>query len=383
MAKNSNSGQLVQQLLAGFAQLPMKAKIAVGVLALAACGLLFALSRTYMLPRSPNEHTPDPTQPTEFPAGAKTIVLCLWNMENLFDDKDDKRRSIDEPYDAWFVNKPEDRRKKYEKLAVWLVKQNGGIGPDIVVGNEIESHRAAELLQEALNAALPTGAARYEYVAMRDLDAGRHIAPCVVSRYPLSGVKLLGSRMRTLEVHVTVNKHDLFLVASHWTSQLTDKSGDEDGKGRAKYATTIHELYAESLKGNPKLDFLVCGDFNDSPDSESVAHRLHLTADATQVRPDTDPPKLFGPLSDKKPADFGTHYYSKPLIYDQVGISPGMFDNVGWGYVPDSVKVPTEGLIRSGSRNRQPWRYGSEKDNAAGRGFSDHFPVLVTLKVAP
>jgi hypothetical protein len=303
-------------------------------------------------------------------------------MENLFDDKDDRRRSVDEPYDNWFAEDADARKAKYAKLAGWLLKQNNGIGPDVIVGNEIESRRAAELLQAELNAGLPADAVKFDHVAMEELDGGRHIAPCVISRYPLSGAKLLGSRLRILEVRVKANEHELVLVASHWTSQLSDK-GDKEDAGRNKYATIIHDAYAAALKANPKLDYLVCGDFNDSPGAESVANRLHLTDDAELVKSSANPPRLFGPLSGKDPLKFGTHYYSGPLIYDQVGVSPGMLDEEGWGYVADSAQVPTEGLTRAGTKVRRPWRFGSRTDKAVERGFADHFPVVVTLKVAP
>lgn len=364
--KSDAGGQLVQQLLAGFAKLPLSAKAAVvGVVLVAGVTLYFANR---------------PAAPAAVPEG--TVTLCVWNMENLFDDKDDRLGTVDEGYDTWFVEKPDDRKAKYDKLAGWLVKQNGGKGPDVVVGIEIESLRAAELLRDALNAALASGATKYEHVAMKEVAAGRHIAPCVVSRYPLSDARLPDRVRRILEVRVTANGHELLLVAAHWTSQKTDK-GDTEGGGRAKYAAAIHESYARALKANPKLDYLVCGDFNESPTGEVVANKLHLTGDAKLVTADADPPRLFGPLSGKDPAEFGTHYFDGPLIYDQVGFSPGMLDAAGWSYVPDSVKVPTDGLIRGGAKTRRPWRFGSRNDDAVGRGYSDHFPVLVTLRVAP
>jgi len=406
--KNDAGGQVTQQLFAAFMRLPWKARVAVVVLVLVAGGIFLAVSyyQSHHQPR-PGEEKPagepappsgganpeDPEKPAElvnapppaadFPAGSKTVVFCVWNMENLFDDKDDHRRHPDGEYDTWFANDPDARRKKYQRLTDALLRLNDGTGPDVIVGNEIESRRAAELLKDTLNASLPTGAAKYEYVAMKELDAGRHIAPCVISRYPLSGEKLHGRRQRILEAHVTANGHDLYVVAAHWTSQLSDKGDKEDG-GRNKYATTIHDMYSDAIRANPKVDFLVCGDFNDTPDSESVYNKLHMVGDAKLVTPEAKPAKLFGLLSGKSPNEFGTHYYSgKPLIYDHVGVSPGLFDNAGWGYVPDSVKVPTDGLIRSGTRGRRPWRFGSPKDDALGRGYSDHFPVVVTLKVAP
>jgi len=378
MTKNSDANsQAIQQLLKTLMKLPWKAQVAIGVLLLLVAGAIYGVGCV-------NNKTQTPTgENLAFPEGTKSISFCLWNMENLFDDKDDKRRQPDEEFDQWFITKPEERTAKYDRLASWLLKQNGGIGPDIIVGVEIESYRAAEMLQQTLNTKLPADAQKYDYIAMKEIDAGRHIAPCVISRYPLSGAKVLGKRQRILEVHVAANGKDLCLVASHWTSQLSDKGMGKEGTGRDGYAKAIYAAYTEELKANPKVDFLVCGDFNDSPESDSVANELHVVSDPKLVTADANPPRLFGLLSGKSPDQFGTHYYNKPLIYDHIAISPGLLDTTGWGCMVDTVQVPTDGLIRAGARTRRPWRFGSANDDAVGRGFSDHFPVMVTLKVAP
>jgi hypothetical protein len=108
-----------------------------------------------------------------------------------------------------------------------------------------------------------------------------------------------------------------------------------------------------------------------------------MVGNASEVSASVNPPRLFGLLSGKSPQDYGTHYYrGQPLIYDHIAISPGLFDDNGWGYIPESVKVPTTGLIRMGSLGRRPWRFGSRNDDAVERGFSDHFPVIAMLKVA-
>jgi endonuclease/exonuclease/phosphatase family metal-dependent hydrolase len=326
------------------------------------------------------ENVPPPA--AAFPPGSKDVSFCVWNMENLFDDQDDHRRQPDGEYDHWFAQEPETRKKKYQHLTDELLKLNDGKGPDIIVGNELESMRSARLLQESLNAGLPAGTARYESVAMEELaNAGRHISPAIISRYPVDRARLLGHRQRILEARVSVNGHDLILVASHWTSQLSD-DGSHKESGRNGYANVIGEVYHKALSADPQIDFLLCGDFNDTPGSESIHGTLHMVNDYHQVTADANPPRLFGLLSGKSPDAFGTIYYKKPLIYDNIGVSPGMFDNRGWGYDPASVQVPTEGLLEPGSRGRHPWRFGSPKDTHA-RGYSDHLPVVVTLKVAP
>jgi len=400
MARKSRSdAQAVQQVVAAFLKLPWKVQVAIVALVLLVGGIVLTLRITS--PQSPaqpqaNPQTTSSPEPTDlggltnvppvvtgFPDSAKSVVFCLWNMENVFDDKFDRRNhSADKEFDAWFSSDASLRQLKYQRLTEALLRFNHGIGPDIIVGIEIESYRAAELLKNSLNSELPAQAAPYEHVAMKELNAGRHIAPAVIARYPLSRAQLHGRLQRILEVHVTVNGHELVIVASHWTSQISDDGKRESG-GRAGYAATIAKIYEAAIQTNPHVDFLVCGDFNDTPESETIRTKLGMIADSRLVTPNARPPRLYGLLSGKSPEKFGTHYYNEPLIYDQIGVSPGLLDTAGWGLVPDSVQVPTEGLIRSGTRARRPWRFGSRTDDAVGRGYSDHFPVLATFQVAP
>ena len=346
---------------------PAKVTVLVLILAVAIAGLI--------LSRKPAPPPPPPG----------TVVFMFWNLENLFDDRDDKRNSIDDPYDDWFAQDAAARKLKYDHLAEIILKVNGGNGPDVFAGCEVESLRAAELLRDALNAKLPGGAAKYEHVAMKELSAhaGRYMAPCIISRIPLdaSHTKLLGTRdLRILESRLTKDHAELRLVVSHWTSQRSD-DGTKKGAGRDRYATTIHEEYERLLKENAAADYLLCGDFNTTPDSEVVTEQLRMVGSRDDVLAAKDSPRLLGLLSNKSADKFGTHYYSKPLIYDQIGVSPGMLDEKGWTCDPDSVNVPTDGLMRDKARTRRPWRFGDKDENPQGRGYSDHFPVVVNLKV--
>ncbi len=57
-----------------------------------------------------------------------------------------------------------------------------------------------------------------------------------------------------------------------------------------------------------------------------------------------------------------------------------MLDPSGWSCDPDSIRT-IDSLTRPGDRTRRPWRFGNEKDSTFARGYSDHFPVTVRLKV--
>lgn len=324
-----------------------------------------------------------PTTAPAFPlptAAGDGYLFCFWNVENLFDDQDDKRGQADEEYDNWFSRDKDALQLKLDRLTEAILKLNDGKGPEILGICEVEGNRAADLLRQALNKKLADEALHYRNLLMKEVTAGRHIAPAIITRLPVKGnrTQLLGRQMRILEGHLDANGHDLIVVVAHWTSRLTDETGER----RAKYGDQIYGAFKAMALNNPKVDFLVCGDFNDPPDAVSVTQHLRAVGDLDRVRKSVAPdPLLFDLLADKDPkAGFGTlSYQNKPYIYDQICVSPGLLDTEGWTCLPDSIQV-VNSLARPGDKQRRPWRFGGEKEQGE-RGYSDHFPVTVRLKV--
>ena len=330
----------------------------------------------FYLTRKAEKPPPSPDTVTTVPAGPGEYLFCSWNVENLFDDVHDQRNSIDAPYDSWFASKPDDLNLKLSHLADAMVRLNGGKGPDILCAVEVESKRAADLLAEALNKKLPEGASPYTTVVMEEVVTGRHIGPAIISRLPLSsrGKPRLFAPHRILRASLEAGGAELVIFATHWTSRRSDDTGGQ----RAKYANRIYGSCNEVYHANPKADIVVCGDFNDQPDDPAVRDTLRAGDDLAAVR-DANDLKFLNLMAGKDPAKFGTHYYNKPLIYDHICVSPGLLDNQGWSADIGSIQSVTQGLAKSGSTVR-PWRFGNEKDTFS-RGFSDHFPVAVKLKV--
>jgi endonuclease/exonuclease/phosphatase family metal-dependent hydrolase len=335
---------------------------------------LFAL--VYLLVHYlPHGRSPSARQPTGRPG---EFLFCFWNVENLFDDRDDPlARSPDKEFDDWFATDTAARRLKLDRLSEALLTLNGGKGPDILAVAEVEGPRAVELVKEALNAKLSDPALHYTDLLAKEIRSGRHICTAILVRPPLIAgrAQLLDKRLRVLEGRVVFDGRELVVVASHWTSRVSD----DDGAGRTKYADLIYGRYRAMARSNPDVNFLVCGDFNDDPTDASVTDHLHAVGDREQVRQATDPHLLLNLMAGKKPAEFGTLYHSGWHVFDQIAVSRGLLDDVGWTCDPDSVSVLNT-LVMPKNRLRRPWRFGNERDKAP-RGYSDHFPVTVRLRV--
>src|SRR5262249_45716529 len=148
-----------------------------------------------------------------------------WNVENFFDDRlDSYKKEPDKSLDAWFANDKEVLPNKLRKLLQVLLSLNAGRGPDILAIAEVESYRAAELLQLEANKRLENRRDHYTSVLYKDPAGGRNIATAVLTRLKVDRdrTRLLGKRQRILEAHLEAEGRELIVIASHWSSRISD-----------------------------------------------------------------------------------------------------------------------------------------------------------------
>lgn len=337
---------------------------------------------------------PEPVQNRSLaPANGREVFFCFWNVENFFDNVADKHSfEADKEYDHWFSKNPADFRLKVDRLTEIIMKMNGGKGPDILALAEVEeASRSPEILMAALNSRLEN-ADPYTSIAFKNPHGGRAIATCVISKIPIkqNQVTLLGKRLRILEVPILLDGKELLVVASHWTSKVSDK----DGASRKKYADQIHGNYIAMARNNPDIDYLVCGDFNANPEEEPLEKNLKSQASAKRtlniasgVQKNSTPSAwlefpLYNPFVRFRKEDKGTLYYrNKPDVFDQILVSPGLLDSKGWSLVENSAAIYNSNPPADAKGH--PKRFGNEKTKAGARGYSDHFPVTAKFKVNP
>jgi endonuclease/exonuclease/phosphatase family metal-dependent hydrolase len=321
---------------------------------------------------------------------AGDYLFCFWNTENFFDNKvNGWRNEPDKDFDRWFADSQALFEQKVKNLTEVLAALNDGKGPDILALAEVEADsRAAEALKDSLNLAIKSDTPPYRHLLMKNPHGGRNIATAILTRLPVVAdrTQLIGKRLRILEGHIELNGRDLAVLATHWTSRVSDKAGE----GRDKYADQIYGRFRAMHKANPDVSLLVCGDFNDNPDDDSVAKNLHATGDLERVRANGDPPLLYDLFAkhwaEKKSTGFGTHFYrGKAFLFDHLVVSAGMVNGRGdWVCLAETAEIVKHRFVVPTGRNKgHPLYFGIERDKVplAQRGVSDHLPVTVRLRV--
>ena len=195
----------------------------------------------------------------------------------------------------------------------------------------------------------------------------------------------LGTRAngRILEGHVYQNGFELVVIAAHWTSRVSD--GADDGRRRMSYAKDCYGRVRAILTENPDADVVVCGDFNDEFTDESVRIGLHATDDVESARRASAEPQLLDLFArwERNNDPRGTiRHRGKWSVFDHLCVTRGLLDDAGWRCEKDTAEIFAPQLLRGRhGRDFEPFKFGN-RSYGGPRGYSDHFPVTVQLRVA-
>lgn len=296
--------------------------------------------------------------------GSGTLLLCVWNVENLFDDRDDPGL-VDEVED-WMGRAPGVAADKARRVATALLSVGGGRGPDLIGVLEVENRRALEMLRAALNERLDVSD-RYDWVVHEESRSGRRIEPAWLGRVRIVGgatsARRRGGSRRIVEAILDAGGGRAHLILSHWTSRRTPDSDDQ----RAGYARELRARVDALLARDPDAAVLVAGDFNEEPGSP-IVRRLTAGTGLVDLMASVDPARRATLV-----------YRGRGYAFDQMLGTRGLVNGRGWRVAAGSAEVLDGPPFRAPVRgDRRPWRYGGP-NHVGERGLSDHFPIAVRL----
>lgn len=364
------------------------------------------------------------------------MMLMQYNVENLFDTKDDPKTS-DEDFTPTGRNHWNEAKLAYkmQNLGKVIRHVNDGRGPDILTLQEDENK---DLLTKLNKTAL--GGLGYKEPILIEGHDHRGIDVALMTRYPLAGKPKIhevsdktwrGASRPILEVPLNVEGKTMTVFVNHWPSK---RGGEQAEKERGQAADKLRGLISEKLRKDPKAEILVVGDLNTDLKEKPLSEHLHSGENKVAVRQSTaNDPRFYDAMYDaarhhapqnkqraKSPVasgslaqelaqrrtsvatqglvktgdpdkanQVGTHYYGRNhswSTFDHVIMSKGLLDHEGLSYVPGSAQVVHPDFMenRDGSPKRfMPYQKHGRSHNmpsVKSLGYSDHFPVVARFK---
>ncbi len=316
------------------------------------------------------------------------LNLAFWNVENLFDTEDavrsDKlRRVIGKDLEGWNASLLE---AKLGRLSQVIRALNGNHGPDILGVCEVENRTVLDKLTQRIFAdgGRPYNVAHADTSDGRGIDVAFLYDPDVATTSPQqmfqhSVVKRQATR-ELFQVNFTIGGKPLVLIGNHWPSRTAGQYESEPyrmtaGETLAYWIERIHEVLGKDT------GIVALGDFNDEPFNRAIAEYAQAVSDkAVVVNPRIRNHYLLNLMWPLAGAGQGSHLYDGIWnMLDQILISKAVVNGkCGWT-LEGSARIEAMQIMTQPGKPG-PHRFGIKPGQRDISGYSDHFPVSVTLR---
>lgn len=308
----------------------------------------------------------------------KLFTIAFYNLENLFDTEDDPRKLDD---DFTPKGKKKWTRKRYKKKLHKLAKTIARLGrkttkmsPVLIGVAEVENKSVIrDLLKAAPLRDLEYDAIHFDSPDERGIDTALiynkdHFEPLFSKPIELQVFNNNGDRDLTrdiLYVHGKLNDEEVHLFVNHWPSR---RAGQDETAYKRKSAAETLLSYMEDIESKSSdPNYIVMGDFNDGPKSESI---LHLAGGKN----------LYNPMAKLATPERGSANYRRSWsLFDQILVSHSFFNYEQGTHSFAHANIFDEHFLTEweGRYKGNPFRtYVGKKYKG---GYSDHFPVFIQL----
>jgi predicted extracellular nuclease len=310
-------------------------------------------------------------------------IVVFYNVENLFDNQDDRSIRGDDAYlpDGellWDANRYE---KKLNSLANALSLFRNE-PPGLIGLCEVENRRVLEdLIKQAPLSEKQLTILHEESEDPRGMDCALIFDPAVFTllQHRAHLVQVPGEKyFRTrdmLEAQFRVGETELVVFVNHWPSR---KEGEQITFPRRKAAASLlRKRIDEILAENPLNNILVMGDFNDKPTDKTVHEILRAKGQHELKQGD-----LVNLLIEEEKEDLGTHIFRDDwMVFDQLIVSQGLLQGRNGLEIQkiNAFILKDERLfIKRGNKTVLNTTYAGERYVG---GYSDHLPVYLRITV--
>jgi endonuclease/exonuclease/phosphatase family metal-dependent hydrolase len=324
--------------------------------------------------------------------------LAWWNVENLFDTEDSPNRSdklkraLGNELNGWTEAILDTKISQLSKI---ILRFNNNTGPDVLGVCEVENKPVVERLVNRLSSLhertykvihADTSDERGIDVALiydskrLEIERDQDNNELVFSHFILKRVATRDLLQVSFKTKPKGNR--LVVIGNHWPSRSAGQYESEPyrmvaGETLSYFLKRILEVNNEE---DGKTGIIVMGDFNDEPHNRSITEYALATTSMLKVRKSEKAPRLYNLMWPIMAQGLGTFYYDNfPNFLDQFMISKGIAMSHKMSVTDNSVRIITYPEMMAGEYN-VPVKFGRPSDNSLKvSGFSDHFPISVTL----
>lgn len=311
---------------------------------------------------------------------SKNISVAFYNLENLFDTTNDPH-ILDDDFTAegfleWTKERYQNKLFKLSKAISEIGYEDINQHPSIVGVAEVENRKVLTDLINC-NGLEELG---YDFVHYNSPDE-RGIDTALL--YRKDDFEVLESTTITVMVYNPENERDytrdilyvrgnlhgemVHIYVNHWPSR---RDGDEGTAYKRITAAQTLSKHLEIVKQTyPNAKFIIMGDFNDNPNSESIKDHLVING-------------LFNPMVTMLiPEDQGsTTYRGRWNLFDQIIISTNFFARDAKGLSFDRAAILSDRFLQDWDKRYEGFPFRTYAGPKYIGGYSDHFPVYVVLQ---
>lgn len=316
--------------------------------------------------------------------GLTRFFLGFWNLENLFDTENSPRlekiqKAVQNDIRGWDAALLE---KKLTNLSLVIRSMNDAKGPDILGVSEVESRPVLEKLVAKI---LSDGGRKYSIVHSemednRGIDVAFLYDETVAKRGDVFQhwvVKRSATR-DLLQTTFEIAGKKIIVICNHWPSRSGGQYESEPyrivaGETLAYWVERIHEELGDNI------GIIAIGDFNDDPFSRSLTEYALSTNSRERVLSGRLK-YLYNTCWEILGNETGTLFYSGSWnCFDQILINRALLDGKSGWTIDGKASVQAREIMGK-TPEKIPHRFGIKPNERDTRGFSDHFPVGVTIR---
>ncbi|WP_149273199.1 endonuclease/exonuclease/phosphatase family protein [Pareuzebyella sediminis] len=314
-------------------------------------------------------------------------TIAFYNVENLFDTKDDSLTFDDdrtpEGKDHW---SPERYRKKIDNISKVLSEIGStltGTSPDILGLCEVENLRVIEDLVHSENLKGKNyGIVHFESPDERGIDVALLFKKNIFLPISFASRRLLlfdedGVRNYTrdqLIVAGLLDNEKFYFIVNHWPSR---SGGEARSRPNRIAAAKLNQHLIDSIRSlDVDARIISMGDFNDDPINDSFKKVLKTVGKENNL----ETGDLYNPMEKLFRKGIGSLAYRDSWnLFDQIYFTENVLEAPLTSYRFWKAKVFNKHYLVSKKGKYKGYPFRTYSGGSYAGGYSDHFPVFIYL----